>query len=62
MNMKHFQPRVELDEDGVYIATVPEIRGVVDQGETEIEALRNLVSALAFTLWAEIHESSEAAR
>ncbi len=60
--MKHFRPRIEVDEDGIYVATVFEIPGVVDQGETEIEALRNLVSALAFTLWAEIHESSEADR
>jgi len=60
--VKHFEPCIELDEDGAYIATVAEIPGVVDQGATEIEALRNLVSALAFTLWAEIHESGGAAR
>ncbi len=41
---------IEPDEDGVFIATVPALPGVVDQGDTEEEALENIKEALDFTL------------
>ena len=49
---------LEPDEDGIYITTVPAFPGVVDQGETEEEALENIRRALDFTL-ADMVESGE---
>jgi predicted RNase H-like HicB family nuclease len=42
---------VEFDpEDGGYIATTPSLAGVVGQGETKREAVRDLEEALDFTV------------
>ena len=41
---------IEPDEDGVFIATVPALPGVVEQGDTEQEALTRIKAALTFTL------------
>ena len=41
---------IEPDEDGVYIATIPALPGVVEQGGTEEEAYNRVVNALTFTL------------
>lgn len=41
---------IEQDEDGVYIATVPALPGVIEQGDTEEEALERVAAAAAFTL------------
>lgn len=41
---------VETDEDGVYIATVPSVPGVVEQGDSAQEAVDRLKEALAFHL------------
>jgi antitoxin HicB len=41
---------IEPDEDGVFVATVPALPGVVEQGDTEQEALERVKDALAFTL------------
>lgn len=41
---------IEPDEDGVYVATVPSVPGVADQGDTAEEALENLREALLFHL------------
>ena len=41
---------IEPDEDGVFIATVPALPGVVDQGNTQEEAFENIKEALDFTL------------
>lgn len=41
---------IEQDEDGVYIATIPALPGVVEQGETEEEAYERVSRAGAFTL------------
>lgn len=41
---------VETDEDGAYIATVPSVPGVVEQGESAQEAVDRLKEALAFHL------------
>ncbi len=46
-----FKATTEPDlEDGGYIATTPTLPGVVGQGETEAEAVRDLQVALDFTL------------
>lgn len=45
---------VEQDkEDGGYVAWIPKIPGVVEQGENEAQAWRNLQKSLMFTLEAE---------
>jgi antitoxin HicB len=41
---------VEEDEAGGFVATAPAFPGVVDQGDTEDEALMNLRDALMFTI------------
>lgn len=41
---------IETDEDGAYIATVPSVPGVVEQGESAEEAVERLKEALAFHL------------
>lgn len=48
--MRHYTVIIEPDEDGVYIATVPSIPGVVEQGESAEEALHRLKEALEFHL------------
>lgn len=45
-----YQVVIEPDEDGVFIATVPSVPGVAEQGETVEEALDNLKEALMFHL------------
>ena len=41
---------IERDEDGFHIATIPALPGVVEQGETEDEALERVTEAGIFTL------------
>lgn len=41
---------VDTDEDGVYIATAPAFPGVVEQGDTEEEAVGRMVEAITFTM------------
>lgn len=50
---------IEPDEDGVYIATVPSIPGVVEQGESPEEAVNNLKEALNFHLSCMAEEGEE---
>jgi predicted RNase H-like HicB family nuclease len=46
-----FQVTVVFDtEDGGYVATTPSLAGVVGQGETKQEAVRDLEEALDFTV------------
>jgi len=47
---RRYRVVIEPDEDGVYIATVPALPGVVDQGDTEEEAFENIKEALDFTI------------
>lgn len=49
---------IEQDEDGVYIATIPALPGVVEQGETEEEAYERVAEAGLFTLNS-MHERDE---
>ena len=37
---------IEKDEDGAYIATVPQLPGCVSEGKTRKEALRNVKDAI----------------
>ena len=41
---------IEPDEDGVFVATVPSVPGVAEQGNHPEEALERLKEALAFHL------------
>ncbi len=49
-SMRRYTVVIEPDEDGVYIATVPSVPGVVEQGEHVEEAVERLKEALAFHL------------
>lgn len=48
--VRHYEVVVEPDEDGVYVATVPSVPGVAEQGETVEEAVDNLKEILLFHL------------
>lgn len=54
-----YRVNIEPDEDGVFVATVPALPGVVDQGETEEEALKNIAEALDFTITDMIERGEE---
>ena len=43
---KSFKVMVEKDEDGVFVARVPELPGCVSDGKTKDEALRNVKEAI----------------
>ncbi len=49
-SVRRYTVVIEPDEDGVYIATVPSVPGVVEQGEHLEEAVERLKEALAFHL------------
>ena len=49
-SVRRYKAIIEPDEDGVYIATVPSVPGVVEQGESAQEAVERLKEALAFHL------------
>ena len=42
-----FRVLIEVDEDGVFIATCPSLPGCVSQGNTRAEALVNIRDAMA---------------
>lgn len=44
---RYFRVVIEPDEDGVYIATVPELPGCVSDGKTRKGALKNVREAIA---------------
>lgn len=43
---KYFKIMIEKDEDGIYIATVPELPGCVSDGKTKKQALKNVKEAI----------------
>ncbi|MHB1260240.1 MAG: type II toxin-antitoxin system HicB family antitoxin [Thermoplasmatota archaeon] len=45
-----FDVVVTEDEDGMFVATVPALRGCVTQGETKAEALENIKEAIVLCL------------
>lgn len=58
--MRRFVAVVFADpEDGGYVAYIPGVPGVVDQGETEEEAYENVTKALAFHLECMVEEGLE---
>ncbi|MDG6908604.1 MAG: type II toxin-antitoxin system HicB family antitoxin [Nitrososphaerota archaeon] len=43
---KSFRVVIEQDEDGIFIARVPELPGCVSDGKTKDEALKNITEAI----------------
>ncbi len=41
-----FKVRLEKDEDGWYVATVPALPGCISQGKTEKQAINNIKEAI----------------
>ena len=37
---------IEQDEDGIFVAEVPSLPGCISQGETRVEALKNIQEAI----------------
>ena len=56
--MERYTVSIERDEDGVFVATVPALPGVVEQGDTEDEAAERIGAALEFTI-TDMMESGE---
>ena len=45
-----FKIRIERDEDGWYVVTVPALPGCISQGKTEVEAKENITEAIELHL------------
>lgn len=45
-----FKIRIEIDEDGWYVVTVPSLPGCISQGKTEKEAKKNIKEAIKLHL------------
>ncbi|MDI6643170.1 MAG: type II toxin-antitoxin system HicB family antitoxin [Candidatus Hodarchaeaceae archaeon] len=45
-----FKVRIERDEDGWHVATVPALPGCISQGKTEAEARKNIKDAIKLHL------------
>jgi len=45
-----FKIKIEEDEDGWYVATVPALPGCISQGKTEEEAKKNIAEAIELHL------------
>ena len=50
MATQAYHLKVERDEDGVFVGTVPELPGCVSQGATEAELLANMEEAILLYL------------
>lgn len=50
MASQAYHLKVERDEDGVFVGTVPELPGCVSQGDTEAEFLSNMEEAILLYL------------
>jgi antitoxin HicB len=46
LNIMKFRVLIEQDEDGVFVATVPELPGCISQGKTRNEAIYNIKDAV----------------
>ncbi len=46
LNVMKFRVLIEQDEDGVFIASVPELPGCISQGKTRSEAISNITDAI----------------
>ena len=47
-----FKIKIEQDEEGWYVVTVPALPGCISQGKTEDEAKKNIAEAIELHLWA----------
>ncbi|VUT28039.1 MAG: hypothetical protein SYNGOMJ08_00599 [Candidatus Syntrophoarchaeum sp. GoM_oil] len=45
-----FKVKIEVDEDGWYVATVPALPGCISQGKTEEDAKKNISEAIELHL------------
>jgi predicted RNase H-like HicB family nuclease len=54
--MKKFNVLIEQDEDGIYVANVPDLAGCATQGKTVQEALERIKEAVEVCLEAEEEE------
>lgn len=54
--ISNFTVLIEQDEDGIYIAKVPDIRGCATQGKTVLEVLERVKEAIQVCLEAEHEE------
>ncbi len=50
MATRAYHLKVERDEDGVLVGTVPELPGCISQGASEAELLANMVEAILIYL------------
>ena len=57
--MRHYWVVIEPDEDGVFIATVPALPGIVEQGETADEAYERIKESLTFALDCRLEDGEE---
>lgn len=46
LNIMKYRVLIEQDEDGIFIASVPELPGCISQGKTRKEALSNIEDAV----------------
>lgn len=46
LNIMKFRVLIEQDEDGIFIASVPELPGCISQGKTRNEAISNITDAI----------------
>lgn len=44
---------IEQDEDGIYVATVPELKGCATQGKTKEQAMKRIKEAIQVCIEAE---------
>ena len=54
MAVARYHVRIEVDEDGFYVASVPALPGCFSDGRTREEALKNLQEAME--LWTETED------
>lgn len=59
---RYYKVVIEPDEDGVFIATVPAVPGVVEQGETTEEAFERVRESLTFFLNCKAEDGEEISR
>lgn len=51
------QVLITRDENGIYVARVPQLRGCITQGETKKELEKNIKEAIELYLYTELDES-----
>jgi antitoxin HicB len=46
LNIMKFRVLIEQDEDGIFVASIPELPGCISQGKTRGEAINNIKDAV----------------